>query len=91
MDSVSALGDTLHRVAERIARDEGVRVSDILGPSRERQPTRARHRLWAVTRASTDLSYPQLGRIFGRDHTTIMSGVRKYEAALQRKGRARCG
>jgi chromosomal replication initiation ATPase DnaA len=43
---------------------------------------RARHHLWTVLRHTLDLSYPKLARAFGCDHSTIVSGVQKFERAL---------
>lgn len=68
--------------AQRIAESECVLLEDMLGRKRTARSTRARHRLWATVRASSDFSLPELARMFGRDHTTILYGIRKHEAAL---------
>jgi chromosomal replication initiation ATPase DnaA len=36
-----------------------------------------------MVRRTFGYSYPELGRIFGRDHTTCMSAVRKVERAIE--------
>ena len=36
----------------------------------------------ALLRWSTGMSYPAIGRIFRRDHTTVIAGVRHYERHL---------
>lgn len=67
---------------ERIAREEGVTIGAILGLSRYPRVVKARHRAMAVIRWSTEWSYPEIGRLFNRDHTTVMAGVEKYEAKI---------
>jgi hypothetical protein len=43
--------------------------------------------LMAVLRRHWELSYPEIGWIFGRDHTTVMSGIRKAERMLRQNDR----
>ena len=38
-----------------------------------------------VALAYPDFSYPDLGRLFGRDHTTIISALRGTQAWVHRK------
>lgn len=70
------------RVVRRIAREHECTVEDLYATSTHPSITRARRRAYAVLRWSTGLSFSELGRIFNRDHTTILAGVRKYEAEL---------
>ena len=37
--------------------------------------------MWQI-RANTCLSYPQVGRLFGRDHTTVLHAVTQINEAL---------
>lgn len=50
---------------------------DIPGPRRFRTVVLARHYTWLLLREWTELSYPEIGRLTGNDHTTIIHGVRK--------------
>ena len=44
---------------------------------------RARHVVMYLTRELTEMSMPQIGfRLGGRDHTTVLHGVRKISAAI---------
>lgn len=61
-----------------IAREHGVSSESILGRSRYPKDIKARHAAYAAVKERKGISYPAVGRIFGRDHTTIMSGVRKH-------------
>lgn len=60
----------------------GVSIADVKGPRRNKAVVRARQlAVYEVYRRRPDLSYPQIGRIFGdRDHTTCLHAVRKISA-----------
>ncbi len=58
----------------------GVGVHDILGHSHKAFYSHIRHVAMYVAKQLTLATYPMLGRTFdGRDHTTVMHGVRKIE------------
>lgn len=67
------------RVLDSLAREYLVPSREIVGTSRFMTCTAARHRLWFILRSTLNLSYPELGAMFDRDHTTIMAGCRKAE------------
>ena len=53
-------------------------------------PLRARQVAIYLTRELTDLSLPQIGRLFGgRDHSTVLNSIRRVEARLRRGRRPR--
>lgn len=58
----------------------GVHRIDILSNRRDEDTSRARHAaIWLATKM-TQISSPALGRVFGdRDHTTILSSLRRAE------------
>jgi chromosomal replication initiation ATPase DnaA len=60
----------------------------LLGRCRTMSVGRARNALYAALRAA-GLSYPEIGALLGRDHTTVMHGVRKAGAASAAKVRVR--
>ena len=56
----------------------GVRPADILGPRRDRNSVAARH--MAMARAYVerpDMTLPELGRLFKRDHTVLLHAAKK--------------
>lgn len=57
-----------HRVAER----------DLTGPSTFRNVTTARHEAFWRARHELGQSLPQIGRFFGRDHSTVLTGSRRH-------------
>ncbi|MEA4944442.1 MAG: chromosomal replication initiator protein DnaA [Propionicimonas sp.] len=60
-----------------------VSVDDLSGQSRTHVLVTARQMAMYLCRELTDLSLPQIGKAFGgRDHTTVMHGVRKMSQLL---------
>jgi chromosomal replication initiation ATPase DnaA len=66
---------TALELAIDVARSHGAVLEEVLGPCRHRTAARARRAIWAALRETTSLSYPEIGRLFERDHTTILNGV----------------
>ncbi len=55
----------------------------MMGPKRARNVARPRQIAMYLSKQLTSRSLPEIGRRFGgRDHTTIMHGVRKIEELL---------
>ncbi len=64
-------------IISEVARGFKLTFSDIVGSSRQRHITVARACAMAVIREATSLSYPAIGEIFERDHTTVMWNVQR--------------
>jgi chromosomal replication initiation ATPase DnaA len=60
-----------------ISKASGVSVPDMRGHRRDKTYADARHAVWYVANVHLNYSLMELGRCYDRDHTTIMSGVRK--------------
>lgn len=60
-----------------VARHFDVTTAQIFGPSRDEPIVTARHVAMYLVRQEHQLSYPALGRIFDRDHSTIQHAVKK--------------
>ena len=56
----------------------GLTVEDILGDGTKRRFAWPRQEAMYLLRTKFELSYPRIGKIFGRDHSTVMSGCRHY-------------
>ncbi|MCK3779697.1 hypothetical protein MZK49_23660 [Ensifer sesbaniae] len=64
----------------------GVTWEEIIGVGRERRLVEPRHRcMAAVYEERKDLSLPALGRIFRRDHTSVLHAVNRRGASRQRQ------
>jgi chromosomal replication initiation ATPase DnaA len=68
---------------ERICAGYGSTL-EVCEASRQKTKTLARHHCWMVIRHTLDLSLPEIGQLWGRDHTTVLQGIRKAEAQLER-------
>lgn len=75
---------TIEDIQRRVADHYNLRMTDILSPRRARPVARPRQVAMYLAKALTEHSLPEIGRKFGgRDHTTIIHGVRKIEELLQ--------
>lgn len=71
---------TANTILEHTAELFDFSIDKIIGGSRRRPLVDARQIGMYVTRTMTDLSFPEIGKIYGnRDHTTVMHAVRKIE------------
>ena len=61
----------------------GLRERGLPGPSRSRCGAFPRPLDMYLARTLTDASLPEIGRAFGRDHTTVLYAVRKVAAAVE--------
>jgi chromosomal replication initiation ATPase DnaA len=70
---------------QAVSRELGVPVGYLCGPSHKPDVVRARHLAIAAMRRLTGASYPELGRVFRRHHTSIMHS---WRAIARRSDRA---
>lgn len=69
---------TMREIASEVAERHGVKVDEMRGPSRKRYFVHPRQEAFALIRANTSLSYPNIGRYFNRDHTTVIHGEKAH-------------
>ncbi len=73
----------VEQIQQRVSASFDVSPAELLGSSRAATPLRARQVAIYLTRELTDLSLPQIGRLFGgRDHSTVLNSIRRIEARL---------
>ena len=78
---------TIEEIQRKVAEHYNVRLSDMIGPKRLRTIARPRQVAMYLSKQMTSRSLPEIGRRFGgRDHTTIMHGVRKIEELMAGDG-----
>ena len=71
---------TVEEIQRRVAEHYNIRMSDMIGPKRVRNFARPRQVAMFLCKQLTSRSLPEIGRHFGgRDHTTVMHGVRRVE------------
>ncbi len=62
----------------------GFTYEDILGKSKTLTVVKARQEAMVEAR-KRGFSYPELGKFFGVDHTTVLHAVRKAEGRMRRR------
>ena len=68
------------RILREVAEKHGVTVNDILSSRRAARIVHARQETVWRMKTETTFSYPEIGRrLGGKDHTTIMHALRRYE------------
>ncbi len=71
---------TVEEIQRKVSDHYNIRLSDMLGPKRLRNFARPRQIAMYLCKQMTTRSLPEIGRRFGgRDHTTVMHGVRRIE------------
>jgi len=81
--SRSAQATSVEEIQQQVAERFGISRAELVGSSRAATPLRARQVAIYLTRELTELSLPQIGRLYGgRDHTTVLNSLRRVEASL---------
>jgi len=70
-------------IIREVARMRGFEAQDILGATRKHGLVCARHEAMYIC-SKTGKSYVVIARIFKKDHTSVMHGVRKHAERLER-------
>lgn len=68
----------IHAVAEQY----GIRIEDLLGKSQTREYSLPRKLAMHLCREELKLPFMQIGTLFGRDHSTVMSGIKYIQQGL---------
>jgi chromosomal replication initiator protein len=71
-------------VIDAVSKHYQVEEKDLMGRKRTRDVVLPRQIAMYLLREETDISLEEVGRALGgRDHTTVMHGIKKIEAALE--------
>jgi len=74
---------TMDEIIKKTCEHYHLRQTDLMSPSRARSIARPRQMAMYLCKKLTTRSLPEIGRKFGgRDHTTILHGVRKIEELI---------
>ena len=78
---------TVEEIQRKVSEHYNIRLSDMIGPKRLRTYARPRQIAMFLSKQLTSRSLPEIGRRFGgRDHTTVMHGVRRIEELRAQDG-----
>ncbi len=70
------------RILAEVAIEHGIPPALILGKQRQRQIAAARHHAMYRISQETDMSMAEIGRHMGRDHTTVIAGVKAHRRRI---------
>lgn len=70
---------TYQKILSKTASYYGIRVEDILSKSQSREYVTPRKLAMYLCRKQLDLSYISIGKIFKRDHSTVITSIRDVE------------
>lgn len=85
MNDVQPIPITIERIIEEVARTFEVTSEDIKSPKRASQISQARQVAMYVVREVTNLSYEEIGKEFGRDHSTAIYAVQQVERNMKNR------
>ncbi len=78
---------TVEEIQRKVSEHYNIRLSDMIGPKRVRTYARPRQVAMYLCKQLTSRSLPEIGRRFGgRDHTTVMHGVKRIEELRAKDG-----
>lgn len=73
---------TLRSIARATCDVANITMDEFFSKTRVQRIAHPRQAAFYVARISTHKSLPQIGRHYGKDHTTILHGVRKIEKSI---------
>jgi len=73
---------TVDKIFTAIYKKYNVKKEDIIGARRTKEIAAARHKAIYLVRTITEMSLPNIGKIFNRYHSTVMSSIEAVEKKL---------
>ena len=74
---------TPEKIIQVVAQHHGITPDDILGSSKAREYVVPRQQAMWLCRGQLKLAYTAIGRLFGRDHSTVMSAIRQVKKQME--------
>lgn len=81
--TMKATAGPLNQILEDVARETGVSVACLIGPTRQAQTVRARHyAMWRMF-TETGACFTQIAKVMGdRDHTSVRHAIQKHNQRI---------
>ena len=73
---------TVDKIFSAVYNKYGISREDIVGAKRNKEIAAARHITIYLVRQITEMSLPNIGKVFNRDHATIMASLKAVEKRL---------
>ena len=74
---------TVEKILDVVTRKYGVTVDELKSKAKSSHITNPRQICMDILRKKTDLSLLKIGRIFNRDHSTVIPSVEKIEKEIK--------
>ena len=78
--------ETTLAIIKEVADKYGVTLRDMFGHETVRYISKARHAAFYEVQNKRGLGYAAIGRVFGRDHSTVIHGIRVHKQRMEREG-----
>ena len=76
---------TVDKIFAAVYKRYGISKEDIVGPKRNKEIAMARHISIFLIRQITEMSLPNIGKIFDREHATVMSSIKVIDDRMNRE------
>ena len=76
---------TPEKILKIVANAFGIKIEDILGKGQNREWTLPRQIAMYLCREKLKLPYPKIGRLFFRDHSTVITSVKRVKKGAKKK------
>ena len=76
---------TFEKIIQKVAHHYGITEEDLLGKSQTREVAHPRQIAMYLTRNKLKLPFQKIGKLFSRDHSTVMSSVRQIQKGIDEK------
>jgi chromosomal replication initiator protein len=76
------LSVTIDKIFSAVFRVYGVDKADLVGKNRSRKIALPRHVSIYLIRSITEMSFPNIGKIFDKDHSTIVNSISKVQSLM---------
>ena len=80
-------GAMVEKILSSVSKSYGVPIEDIKSKKKTENIANARHTSIYIIRNMTNLSLKEIGNIFGRDHSTVLSSLNKMETNIKTKNK----
>ena len=77
------ISKTADRIFEAVEKHYGVSKEDLVGPKRNKEIAAPRHIAIFLIREITEMSFPNIAKLFNRDHATVMTSYNNMLARTQ--------
>lgn len=74
-------------IIDQVSRHFGIKSADLLSRSQAKECSLPRQIAMYLCRNDTDLSYVKIGKLFNRDHSTVITSIKNMEKRLEEKDR----